>query len=171
VDGFRGYLAALPSDDRERLGVRDPARFSFRDEVRAWMAGGGPGSDRKPEGHPLWRHWSVYQGRGAAAFMLELRELAARTAGHPVPVGANAGLLWPGHLVDYQALDLFTAETDHHAATRKPSDLPLVAETPTAGSTSAARWPRRISATGSSWPVTKRWITLWTPPPSPRVAP
>lgn len=127
VEGFRGYLAALPASERQRLGVKDPTTFNYRDEVRTWIAGGGGGTPRKATGHPLWRHWSVYQSRSAAAFMLELRDLAARTAGKPVPVGANAGLLWPGHLSDYQALDLFTAETDHHAASRKPSDLPLVA--------------------------------------------
>jgi len=127
LDGFRGYLAALPAAELEHLGIRDPAGYNFRDQVRTWIAAGGSGASRKATGHPLWRHWSIYQGRGAAAFMLELRELAARTAGRPVPVGANAGLLWPGHLVDYQALDLFTAETDHRAAGRQPSDLPLVA--------------------------------------------
>ena len=127
VEGFRTYLAALPSAERERLGVTDPTAFNFRETVRAWIAAGGTGAGRKPTGHPLWRHWSIYQGRGAAAFMLELRELAQQTAGRPVPVGANAGLLWPGHLVDYQALDLFTAETDHHASTRRLNDLPLVA--------------------------------------------
>ncbi|MHB1309789.1 MAG: hypothetical protein ACYC23_22185, partial [Limisphaerales bacterium] len=127
LEGFRDHLAAMASGERERLGVQDPAGFNYRDQVRAWMAAGGAQSNRQVTGHPLWRHWSVYQGRSAAAFMLELRELAARTAGRPVPVGANAGLLWPGHLVDYQALDLFTAETDHHAASRKPTDLPLVA--------------------------------------------
>ncbi len=127
VDEFRAYLAGLPVADLDRLGIREPASFNFRDEVRRWIAAGGAESKRKATGHPLWRHWSIYQGRGAAAFMLELRELAARTAGRPVPVGANAGLLWPGHLVDYRALDLFTAETNHRAETRKPSDLPLVA--------------------------------------------
>ena len=38
-----------------------------------------------------------------------------------------AGLLWPRHLADYQALDLFSAETDHHAAGRRFTDQPLVA--------------------------------------------
>ena len=42
-------------------------------------------------------------------------------------VGANAGLLWPRHLADYQALDLFSAETDHHAAGRRFTAQPLVA--------------------------------------------
>lgn len=127
VDGFPDYLATLPAAELEAIGVKDPASFNYRDAVKAWIAAGGTGSGRKPTGHPMWRHWSIYQGRGAAAFMLELRELARETAGHPVSVGANAGLLWPGHLVDYQALDLFTAETDHHASTRRPDDLPMVA--------------------------------------------
>jgi len=127
VDGFGAYLAGLPAADLDRLGIREPRSFNYRDEVRTWIAAGGGDAKRNATGHPLWRHWSICQGRGAAAFMLELRELAARTAGRPIPVGANAGLLWPGHLTDYQALDLFTAETDHRAETRKPTDLPLVA--------------------------------------------
>ncbi len=155
----------LPAADRAALGVGEPAAFNFRDEVRNWIAAGGSEAKRTATAHPLWRHWSIYQGRSAAAFMLELRDLAARTAGRPVPVGANAGLLWPGHLVDYQALDLFTAETDHRAAARKPSDLPLVAYR----FAEAMGRPYAATASGGDWAFIKEhnltglvrcWIAL-----------
>lgn len=35
------------------------------------------------------RQWPLYQGRAAAGFMEELRELAATTAGRSIPIGAN----------------------------------------------------------------------------------
>jgi hypothetical protein len=41
---------------------------------------------RKITEHPLWETWRVYQLRGAAQFMSELKELAAKTASRPVPV-------------------------------------------------------------------------------------
>jgi hypothetical protein len=123
VEGFRAHLGRLPEPERARLGTAAP--LDYRAEVKRWRAAEGKG--RKIPEHPLWPQWTVYQRRAAAAFMSELRALAAQTAGRPVPVGANAGLLWPGHLADYRALDLFTAETDHHAAAGRLSDLPLLA--------------------------------------------
>ncbi len=162
VDGFREYLSSLPAEERTRLGVGAPGEFNYRDVVRQWLA---QGTDRKVTGHPLWSHWSIYQCRGAAAFMMELRELAARTAGRPVPVGANAGLLWPRHLSDYQALDLFTAETDHHAAERRFADLPLVAYR----LAEAMGRPYAATASGGDWAFVKEhnlpglvrgWIAL-----------
>ena len=89
----------------------------------------------------------MYQGRAAAAFMRELRELVAATAGRPLPIGANAGLLWPRHLGDYQALDLFSAETDHHAVGRRFTDQPLVAYR----LADAVRRPYAATASGGDW--------------------
>ncbi len=126
VDGFREYLAALPGEELSRHGVENPRAFDYRAAVRQWLAEDAP-SRRSPPQHPLWEHWMIYQCRAQAAFMEELRELAARTAGRAVPLGANAGLLWPRHLSDYHALDLFSAETDHVAAARRFSDRPLLA--------------------------------------------
>jgi hypothetical protein len=125
LDGFRAYLAKLPAEVRSRLGVATPESYNYRDEVKRWLA--ADAVKRKVTAHPLWPHWSIYQHRAATAFMQELRELAAETAGRPVPVGANAGLLGPEQWSDYRALDLFTAETDHHASERRFSDLPLLA--------------------------------------------
>lgn len=124
IEGFRAHLAALPQRERERLGIADAASYDFRAEARRWLEAG---ADRKVTQHPLWPEFEAYHTRAAAAFMMELRDLAARTAGKPVPVGANAGLLWGRHLADYQALDMFSAETDHHASSRKPSDDPMLA--------------------------------------------
>ncbi|MCC7374983.1 MAG: hypothetical protein IT581_10020 [Verrucomicrobiales bacterium] len=164
VDGFRVHLAALPADERPRLGLGTVETFNFREEVRRWIEADSA-APRKVTDHPLWPTWTAYQCRGAAAFMLELRQLAERTAGHPVPVGANAGLLWPRHLSDYQALDLFTAETDHHAARRQFDDTPLFAYR----LAEAMGRPYAATASGGDWAFIKEnnlpglvrgWIAL-----------
>jgi hypothetical protein len=124
VEQFPDYLKPLPAAEVSKHSLSDPGRFNYRDAVRAWLAE-KPG--RKVQQHPLWDHWRIYQFRGAATFMTELRALAAKTAGHPVPMGANACLLWGPHLSDYKSLDLFSAEIQHHAETRRLSDDPLVA--------------------------------------------
>jgi hypothetical protein len=79
--------------------------------------------------------------------MQELRDLAAETAGRPVPMGANAGLLWPRHLADYKSLDLFSAETDHHASRAQMSDLPLFAYR----MADAVKRPYAATASGGDW--------------------
>ncbi len=133
--------------------------------MRKWQAASPGGKKRPVTQHPLWNLWSVFQGRSAAAFMQELRELAASTAGHPMPIGANAGLLWPRHLADYQAIDLFSAETDHHASSEKFTDLPLVAYR----MADAVQRPYAATASGGDWAYIKEhnlpglvrgWIAL-----------
>jgi hypothetical protein len=163
VEGFRTFLARVSAEERARYGVAAPESFDFRDEARRWLA--ADATKRKVTSHPLWLQWSAYQHRQAAAFMIELRALAAQTSGRPVPVGANAGLLWPGHLSDYQALDLFTAETDHHAAAQRFSDLPLLAYR----MAEAMGRPYAATASGQDWAFIKEkdrpglvcgWIAL-----------
>jgi len=163
VEGFQAYLASLPAEERARLDVGVPEDFNYRDEVKRWLA--TDAAKRNVTAHPLWPRWSIYQRRAAAAFMQELRALAAESAGHSVPVGANAGLLWPGHLSDYRALDLFTAETDHHASARRFSDLPLVAYR----MAEAMGRPYAATASGGDWAFIKEknlpglvcgWIAL-----------
>src|SRR6185369_10092102 len=112
--------------ERQDLGILDVNQFNYRDVVSQWLKADLAGQRKVPQ-HPLWTHWTIYQCRAAAAFMQQLRDLAARTAGHPMPIGANAGLLWPRHMADYQTLDLFSAETDHHAARGQFCDLPIFA--------------------------------------------
>lgn len=146
VEGFRFYLASLAASDRQRLGVSDPASFDYRAVVARWMEEAGA-AKRQPPQHPLWEHWTIYQCRAAAAFMEELRDLAARVAGRPVPVGANAGLLWPRHLADYKSLDLFSAETDHQAAQKRLSDMPLFAYR----LADAVGRPYAATASGADW--------------------
>jgi hypothetical protein len=127
LEGFRIHLAALDPAARERLAVPHPERFDYGAVLRAWLAGAGPDEERRVQDHLLWDEWTVYQARGAASFMSRLRALAAAEAGRPVPVSANAGVLWPHHLVDYAALDFFSAEIDHEAPRRSFSDRPLFA--------------------------------------------
>jgi hypothetical protein len=164
IDRFRAYLQSIPADVLKGFEVGSPKDFNFRDAVRQWQAAGGP-EKRKVTQHPLWSHWTIYQCRAAAAFMEELRELAAKTAGRPVPMGANAGLLWPQHLCDYRTLDLFSAETDHHAEGRRFSDLPLVAYR----MADALQRPYAATASGGDWAFVKEhnlpglvrgWIAL-----------
>ncbi|MCX6903511.1 MAG: hypothetical protein NTW03_08545, partial [Verrucomicrobia bacterium] len=113
-------------DELARQGVGDPATFNYREVLRDWLA---QKQGRKGPQHPLWSHWRIYQLRGAAQFMEELRAAAARTAGHPVPMGANAGLLWGPHLCDYKSVDLFSAEIPHRlASTASGGDWAFIKE-------------------------------------------
>ena len=151
VAGFRAHLKSLPADGLQRWGVAHPDEFNYRDVLRQWRAASDSHKKRAVQQHPLWNQWSLYQGRAAAGFMEELRELAATTAGRSIPIGANAGLLWPRHLGDYQALDLFSAETDHHAAGQCFSDQPLVAYR----LAEAVQRPYAATASGGDWAFVK----------------
>jgi hypothetical protein len=165
VEGFRDYLRSLGPDELRRLGIEHVDEFNYRDEVKRWLAAGAAKPRSQVTQHPLWPQWTIYQCRAAAKWMQELRELAARTAGRTVPIGANAGLLWPRHLSDYQTLDLFSAETDHHASDRTPTDLPLVAYR----MADAVQRPYAATASGGDWAFIKEknlpglvrvWIAL-----------
>ena len=83
--------------------------------------------------------------------MQELRELAAENAHHAVPMSANAGILWPLHLVDYKSLDFFSAEIEHGAATERFSDLPLMAYR----LADAVGRPLAATASGQDWACIK----------------
>lgn len=149
VEGFRAYLKTLPAAELARLGITDPSTYDFRAAERAWLAEGA--GKRRVTDHPLWSQWVIYQHRAAADLMMELRALAAKTSGHPVPVGANAGLLWGGHLSDYHAVDLFVAETDHDASSRRPTDSPIVAYR----MAEAVGRPYASTASGGDWAFIK----------------
>jgi hypothetical protein len=124
---FRAYLKTLPNEQLTRAGIADAASYDYRAVLKAWIAEDST-HKRQVTQHPLWWGlWTAYQCHAAADFMAELRHLAAETAGHTIPVAANAGLLWPRHLFDYKSLDLFVAETEHSAAAMKVPDSPLVA--------------------------------------------
>jgi hypothetical protein len=162
VAEFPDFLRQLPAEDRSRLGVADPAGYDYPTVLRAWLAAQ---TNRVAYDHPLWRYWRVYQFRGAAHFMAELRELAAKTAGHPVPIGANACLLWGPHLSDYSALDLFSAEIEHHAPSCRFDDRPLLAYR----LADAVGRPLTSTASGNDWAFIKEhnrpglvqgWIAL-----------
>ena len=162
VAEFHDYLKSLPQDEWGGNGIHDPGSFNYREVVRDWLK---ENAGKKATQHPLWNHWRIYQLRSAAQFMAELRALAAQTAGHPVPVGANAGLLWGPHLADYQSLDLFSAEIPHHAEARRFSDDPLVAYR----LADAVGRPLASTASGGDWAFIKEqnlpglvqgWIAL-----------
>jgi hypothetical protein len=164
IQGFHAHLKALPPDQRTRLEISQVGDFDFRTAVKAWMASDAS-KKRTPPQHPLWPEYTVYQCRFAAAFMRELHDLADETAGHRIPMGANAGLLWPHHLSDYRTLDLFSAETDHHASTRRLSDAPLFAYR----LADAVDRPYASTASGGDWAYIKEqnlpglvrgWIAL-----------
>jgi hypothetical protein len=164
LGGFRKYLATLPQQRLQELAIAAPERFDYRQVILQWQAEDSS-EERRPPQHPLWYEWTVFQCRSAADFIHELRELAADTAGHAVPVAANAGLLWPRHLADYRSLDLFSAETDHHATGRRLSDAPLMAYR----LADAVGRPYASTASGGDWAFVKEhdldglvrgWIAL-----------
>src|SRR5262249_54446272 len=110
VDQFAEYLAQVPTKELESFRIKEVRTYDYRFEMRNWLS---EKQGRKPEQHPLWPLWRIYQLRGAARFMEELHDLATKTAGRPVPMSANACLLWGPHLNDYTALDFFSAEVEH----------------------------------------------------------
>ena len=162
IGEFREYLAFLPKAERSKLGVENLAGFDFREVTRVWLA---EKSGRKVEEHPLYAQFRIFQLKGAAQFMAELRALVARTAGRPLPMGANAGLLWGAQLNDYQSLDLFSAEVPHRAEARRFSDDPLFAYR----LADAVNRPLASTASGQDWAFIKEnnlpglvqgWIVL-----------
>jgi hypothetical protein len=164
VEGFRACLKTLSPEELTLLGITHAETFDFREAAKQWLAA-SPNKKRTVTQHPLWPRWTIYQCRAAAAFMRELHQLADKTAGRPVPMGANAGLLWPRHLIDYKTLDLFSAETDHHAQQERFSDLPLVAYR----LADAVGRPYAATASGGDWAYIKErnlpglvrgWIAL-----------
>lgn len=164
LEGFKAHLKNLSRNQLDRLGIANPDEFNFRSVAKEWIAADKT-QRRSATWHPLWPEWSVYQCRAAAAFMEELHTVANATAGRPVPMGANAGLLWPRHLADYKTLDLFSAETDHHAGARRFADLPLLAYR----IAEAVDRPYAATASGGDWAFIKEhnlpglvrgWIAL-----------
>jgi len=82
-----------------------------------------------------------------------------------VPMSANGCLLWGPHLSDYQALDFFSAEIDHHASAKQLSAVPVVAYRiadavgrPLASTASGGDWAF-IKASGLNGLV-RSWIAL-----------
>ncbi len=144
VREFRDYLRTLPAEELQRHAIKDVDAFDYAETLRGWLAQ-NPG--RKVTDHPLWNRWRAYQLRGAAAFMAELRALAARTAGKPIPMSANACLMWGPHLNDYQSLDYFSAEIEHHAPQKALSDDPLAAYR----IAQAVNRPLAATASGGDW--------------------
>jgi hypothetical protein len=162
VSEFRAYLKQLAPEELEKMGIRDAGAFDYADTVRKWQS---EQAGRKATSHPLWERWRGYQLWGAAAFMTELRALAARTAGKPVPMSANACLMWGPHLSDYQALDYFSAEIEHHASQKALNDEPLAAYR----IAQAVKRPLAATASGGDWAFIKEnnlhglvqsWIAL-----------
>ena len=146
---FIPYLKTHLSDPEQVAhGIHEIDTFDYSDTVSAWLAAN---PSRQFNQHPLWRHWTVYHANYTVVFMAELKADAAEIAGHPVPFGANAGLLWPNHLADYQVLDLFSSETDHHANERRFSDLPVLAYR----LADAVGRPYAATAAGSDWAFIK----------------
>lgn len=144
VSGFRAYLQALPAAPRQTLDLPNLESFDYRAYLVEWLRQQGNRQSNLWE-RPLWAEWEAYQLHAAAAFMAELKALAAEAVGRPVPFSANASLLWYPHLTDYQVLDFFSAEIDHEAAARRFSDLPLFAYRLAEG------LGRPLAATASGW--------------------
>ncbi len=162
VSEFRPYLQSLPAGDTNVTAAKASSTYDYAQVLRDWLA---EVAGRKVTQHPLWNRWREYQLRGAAAFMAELRELAARTAGKPVPMSANACLMWGPHLNDYRSLDYFSAEIEHHASQKGFNDEPLAAYR----IAEAVNRPLAATASGGDWAFIKEnnlpglvqgWIAL-----------
>jgi len=120
--GFREYLAVdAPPDDLAGAGIADPAGLDYRALVLGFIAQ-HPEAKEQLWRRPLAHHFATFQSRRAAAFMMELRRLAADTAGRPLPMSANAGVPHIAHLSDYRALDFLSCEVEQRASELKPYD-------------------------------------------------
>ncbi len=150
VTAFREYLQALPKAQRQTLKLGDLTVFDYRQHILNWQAAQG-GAQTKPWQRPLWNEWQSFHLKAAAAFMQELKQHAAKVAGRPLPMGANAGILWYPHLVDYQALDIFVAEIDHQGESERFSTTPLFAYR----LAEAMGRPLAATASGGDWAFVK----------------
>jgi len=164
VDGFRAYLKSLPTEELNRLSIVKPDQFDFRETMKEWV-GSATNRYEKLSKHPLWPQWLIYQCRGTVALTRELKEAASQAAGRALPMCANACLLVPRHLIDYQSLDLFSSETYHNADKLRFSDTPVFAYR----LAEAVNRPYAATARGVDWAVVKErnlialpsgWIAL-----------
>jgi hypothetical protein len=162
VAAFRDEIGAWPAQELAKAGITNASAFDVAVVLRQWR---DEKAGRRIQSHPLWPAFEAFQLRGAAAFMGELRRLAARIAGKPVPISANAGLLWGAHLADCATLDFFSAEIDHHAPNRRFDESPLVAYR----LADAVNRPMASTASGQDWAFVKEqnlpglvrgWIAL-----------
>jgi len=143
--GFGEFLAARATGEPQaEAGVTDVAGLDYRQLVLDWLAA-HPEQKDELGARPLARLFATYQSRAAAAFMLELRGLAAETAGRPVPLSANVGVPNLAQVADYEALDLLACEVDQQAGQRRAHDGVVVAYK------LAEALQRPVAATASGW--------------------
>jgi len=145
VAGFRDYVAAhATAQQLADAGISRVADLDYRQVVLDWLAAH---PDRKDDlgARPLAALFATYQSQAAAAFMAELRALAAETAGRPVPMSANVGVPNLAQMSDYQALDMFCCEVDQRAGERRGNDGVVVAYR------LAEALQRPVAATASGW--------------------
>ncbi len=117
---FREFLATEVPEQRLRdAGIESLEGFDYPAVLRSWIAE-HPNEAQQRWTWPLNRDFEEFQYRAAAEFMLELKALAAETAGRPLPMGANAGVPNIAHLSDYEALDLLSCEVYQDAPSLHP---------------------------------------------------
>ncbi len=122
MEGFRAYAAErVPAEELAAAGVTDVAALDYRALVLEYLAQHPDAKDRRWE-WPLASHFAAFESLAAADFMLELRALAAETAGRPVPMSENAGVPHIAHLTDYTAVDFLSCEVGQGGESREPGD-------------------------------------------------
>jgi len=122
MEGFRAHAAEhCTGEELAAAGVTDAATLDYRAVVLSYLAA-HPDEKEKRWQWPLAHHFAAFESQAAAAFMMELRTLAAETAGRPVPFSANAGVPSIAHLSDHEALDFLSCEVDQAGATRQAGD-------------------------------------------------
>ena len=136
----------------QALGVAQPDEFNYRDVLRQWQAAADSRRSGRSSSIRLWSQWSPVPGprRGGlhagTARVGRQHGADGRCRSAPTPACCGRGT-WR----DYQALDLFSAETDHHAAGRRFTDQPLVAYR----LAEAVQRPYAATASGGDWAFIK----------------
>ncbi|MBI2303020.1 MAG: hypothetical protein HYU66_29280 [Armatimonadetes bacterium] len=147
VAGFRGWLRAHSgADELHRRGVADPETFDYRVLLRqaGYTTREAFVRDRWTGKVPLFIDFVLFQRDAATGFVRELADLAAQTAGRPVPVGTNAYNLSPPQLLDAHLADYFANEVQHVG--REDTLPPLVYQLG-----EALGKPVFATATGEDW--------------------
>ncbi|MBE3070681.1 MAG: hypothetical protein IMZ66_10650 [Planctomycetes bacterium] len=115
IAAFREYLKehATP-EDLAKAGAGDLATFDFRDLIRKQAT--TRQEYMKVRGRiPLMDHFDRFHLEAAAAFVGHLREVAARAAGHPVLLSANAWIVEERHRAVAKYLTHVVCEAEFHA--------------------------------------------------------
>jgi len=116
IAAFREYLKKhATAKELQAAGVADVKTFDYRDLIRKHAK--TRRQYRKVQNRiPLMAHFKQFHLEAAAENVRQLGELAAKVAGHPVLLSANAGVSYPPHRHVLKYLTHVICEVPQHAS-------------------------------------------------------